>query len=252
MIDSAYLLPITPSSHITTFYGHNKKSILDRTDQIQKAAQEYIPKRDERARSLLNAARFDLALKEAMLIQALAPTSSTGYLRAADVFQSQGQHYKAVVVCEKALEIVPPTDPSYAKLKTNRIQALNVSDKRIDFITQLFPGIVMTYIIPLLCENVKWNHSNGCPYLYVSRRWRQLISYCNMLEYQITLHEYFPSWDQFSELMQFAPHVKVLSINNDSDMVSDTHAILVSNPQYPNLKTLEYTGMCRFTKELGF
>ncbi|CDH60786.1 predicted protein [Lichtheimia corymbifera JMRC:FSU:9682] len=217
-MNAAHVMPLTPASKISTFHNHTEKQRNNVKKEISKAAREFIIIHDDRARTFLNTAQLALALKEATLMQTLYPASSMGYLRAADVFQAQGHHQEAVVVCEKGLAIVPPTDPGYTKLKAYRIQFMNASDKRIDFITQLFPDIVMTYIIPLLCGNVKWNHSTGCPYLYVSRRWRQLISDCNMLEYQITLHISFPKWDQFRELIQFAMHVKELIINDHSDM----------------------------------
>ncbi|CDH61003.1 predicted protein [Lichtheimia corymbifera JMRC:FSU:9682] len=147
-------MPLSPSSHITTFHGEDKNRISNVTNEITEVAQGLVAMRDDCAKGLLNTGQFDLALKEAGIVQALEPASSVGYLRAAAICQAQGRPQEAVVVCKKGLEIVPPTDPGYTNLKTVYMHAMESSTKRIDFLTQLPADIVATYIIPLLLDRM--------------------------------------------------------------------------------------------------
>lgn len=249
-LNTAHVMPLSPGSDITTFHGQDKNRISNLTKEIIEVAQELVATRDDCAKELSNTGQFELALKEAAIIQALEPASSVGYLRAADVYQAQGSPQEAVVVCKKGLEIVPPSDPGYTNLKTVHMHAMESSTKRIDFLTQLPADIVATYIIPLLLEKVRWDSSTGCSYLYVCQRWRQLMLECNLLEFQITFYKAYVTEKEVSELMKFAPHVKAIWMKDYCNQITSTHSSVILHGRFSNLKTWFYTGMC-FQKDIN-
>ncbi|KAI7874113.1 hypothetical protein K492DRAFT_200217 [Lichtheimia hyalospora FSU 10163] len=93
------------------------------------------------------------------------------------------------------------------------------SERRIDFISQLPAELAMRKLIPMLMDNDRLDPSVPCPYLYVSKLWRdRIIQSLDGLRFSIC-------WQQedqrCSELVQFAQHTKTLSIDCYEEWMSD-------------------------------
>ncbi|KAI7874050.1 hypothetical protein K492DRAFT_200265, partial [Lichtheimia hyalospora FSU 10163] len=118
------------------------------------------------------------------------------------------------------------------------------SDRRIDFIRQLPAEIVLTTLIPLFMYEGSLESSFPCPYLHVSKLWRDRIIQClDGLQFWILLEEEHND-EKCSELVQFAQHTKSLSIDCYAEWVTDL--LFVNN--FCSLKEIsidEFSDKCR-------
>lgn len=132
---------------------------------------------DQRAIGWTRCAKFEWALRDTATMQQLLPSSSRGYLREAWIYGQQGKQRDALALYDKVLRlgVVDTHDPDYHKLEQARMDAMQQDSKRIDFINQLQVDIVVTMLVPMFMNGVISDAATPCPYLYVSRRWRDLV-----------------------------------------------------------------------------
>ncbi|KAI7874303.1 hypothetical protein K492DRAFT_184089 [Lichtheimia hyalospora FSU 10163] len=96
------------------------------------------------------------------------------------------------------------------------------SGRRIDLISQLPAELAITKIIPMFMDDGRLDASVPCPYLYVSKLWRDRIIQCwGGLRFSIDCEEEDHNDKKCSELVQFAQHTVALSVNHYEEWMSD-------------------------------
>ncbi|KAJ8657634.1 hypothetical protein O0I10_006700 [Lichtheimia ornata] len=212
----------------------NSKQIEAATDIIQQSASRLYSALHDRAKLLANSAQFEAALRDAAAMQTIRPTSALGYLCEGDVLCQQGRSEAAVAIYDKGLEVSSSSsDPHYHDLQQQRIAAKTMSNKRIDFISQLPMDVVSTYIVPRFMPTVL-SSTGYCPYLHVSDTWQQRI-----LEHGLSIevdYELRTFREGHEQLVQFAPYVTSL----DLIVRMNKHLVhLFSRAKFSSLKKLK-------------
>ncbi|KAJ8658017.1 hypothetical protein O0I10_006288 [Lichtheimia ornata] len=233
---------VSPVPSIASSVQQRDTSISATTKAIDQLACQFMTKLNERATAFANGANFDLALRDAALMRVITPTSSLGYLKAGTIYQQQGRQQQAASMYEKGLAMVPSSDECYADLQKGHADAESAANNRVDFITQLPLEIVVSAILPLLFDECM-EADTPCPYLYVSRTWRQRMLACNNLSfYHEELHEGPPG--HMRELKRFSHHVKTLSMESGWMDVLENSLSIFDTCKFPNLTklTIKYYG----------
>ncbi|KAJ8652610.1 hypothetical protein O0I10_011756 [Lichtheimia ornata] len=131
---------------------------------------------EERSFALLKCAQFDTALRDTNAILKLDPTLALGYLLKGKLYSYHGQQRKAIQVFDQGLTMAGGMDDDeqqhYQQLLKARADAEMMQQKGMDFISKLPLDVVSTSIVPLLMDDVIWSQRKPCPYLQVSRSWR--------------------------------------------------------------------------------
>ncbi|KAJ8657995.1 hypothetical protein O0I10_006266 [Lichtheimia ornata] len=233
---------VSPVHSIASSVQQRDTSILATTKAVDQLACQFMAKLNERATAFANGANFDLALRDAALIRVITPTSSLGYLKAGTIYHQQGRQQEAASMYEKGLAMVPSSDECYADLQMGHANATNAGNKRVDFITQLPFEIVASAILRLLFDECM-EADTPCPYLYVSRTWRERKLVCNNLSFHHEeLHEGHPG--HMRELKRFSHHVKTLSMESGWMDVLENSLSIFDTCKFPNLTklTIKYYG----------
>ena len=105
----------------------------------------------------------------------------------------------------------------YTKLK----RVKGDTERRIDFIIQLPNDIVFTMLIPMIMDNGEVDSRIHCPYIHVSKQWRDRIVECYG-GLHFTLHWEGHNTDMCAQLARFAPYAKSLDIIWNKGWVNDT------------------------------
>ncbi|KAJ8658010.1 hypothetical protein O0I10_006281 [Lichtheimia ornata] len=200
-----------PFPAISSSLQQRDTTISTATKEITQLTCQLMENLNRRSTALANGANFDLALRDAAVMRVIIPTSSLGYLKAGNIYQQRGQHKEAVSMYEEGLLNVPSGDQCYTNLEKGHADAANAAYNSIDFISQLPLDIVESKILPLVFHDYKLEADTPCPYLYVSRTWRQRIQQCNNLSFHINRLPIDQPF-QFRELERFSAHVKTLSM----------------------------------------
>lgn len=208
------LHPLPP---LSMHQGQDDTIMATTSDTITKLASQLIEPLDTRAKALANGAQFDLALRDAAMMRALAPTSALGYLRAGSIYQQQGHQQAAMNMYKQGLMAVDPTNPWYSRLKTSYAAALEVQEKRVDFMSKLPADIVSMAIIPLLFESYELRQDTVCPHFNVCRTWCQRILANNAFHF--LLHDGGCVDDPAYDLLPYSPHFKTLTVAHRQDWV---------------------------------
>ncbi|CDS06441.1 hypothetical protein LRAMOSA08969 [Lichtheimia ramosa] len=181
--------------------------------KLQQSPESALSALDQRAMTLTKTASFDSALDNAKTMQQLSPTSALGYLREALIYSEQGKQRHVIDICNQALHVVNTKDVHYAALQQAKMDAEQQQAKCIDFISQLPADIVITTLIPMFitqCDAL--DGCQPCPYLYVSRVWRdRVIQSVNGLYFYIKKEN---DENTCPEVIKFAQHIKFLCISN--------------------------------------
>ncbi|KAJ8658032.1 hypothetical protein O0I10_006303 [Lichtheimia ornata] len=225
-------------------FGYCRESTISTaTKDIDQLACQLMEKLNERSTAMANGGQFQLALRDAEAIQFIYPSSSLGYLRAGTIYQQQGRQKEAVAIYQEGLVNVPSSDACYTSLQMQQADASNAANKRIDFISRLPLELVASGILPLVFHRCKLEADVPCPYLYVSRTWRQRILNCNNLSFRLN---YGPmnSTLQFRELERFAPHVKKLRMDARRAVSYEDPLLIFGDFHFLNLThfNLNYAG----------
>ncbi|KAJ8652390.1 hypothetical protein O0I10_011970 [Lichtheimia ornata] len=217
----------------TAQHGNDGNRIATATETLQQTAHQFVKVLNERAKLLANSAQFERALRDAAAIRTISPGSGFGYLCMGDVYCQQGHHAAAISIYDRGLEAVPESDAYYHQLQQHRMTAINISNKRVDFISQLPLDIVIINIIPRI-EPKLYSHSLYGP-LYVSRTWRErFLQHPDGLDYHFDDAEatFKAGHDQ---LVRFAPYVQSLDVSmKDVDLDE-----LFSRAHFSSLKVLD-------------
>ncbi|CDH60782.1 predicted protein [Lichtheimia corymbifera JMRC:FSU:9682] len=209
-------IALHPLPHVSMYQGQGDTILTTTSNAITTLATQLIEQLDTRAKSLANGAQFDLSLRDAALIRALAPTSALGYLRTGYVYQQQG----------------PSTDDGYRLLETSCAAAMEAEANVIDFMSELPADIVSMTIVPFLFENYKLRHNSVCPYFYVCRTWRERILANNVFHFHL-FRKYgldCPDYD----LLPCSPHFKRLTMVQRQDW-----AQILNEKPWPRLTHLD-------------
>ncbi|KAI7874676.1 hypothetical protein K492DRAFT_199799 [Lichtheimia hyalospora FSU 10163] len=96
------------------------------------------------------------------------------------------------------------------------------SERRIDFISELPAELTITKLIPMFMDNDRLDSSVPCPYLHVSKLWRDRIIQCfGGLRFSIYQEQEDHKDQRCTELVQFAQHTMALSIHYYEEWMSD-------------------------------
>ncbi|KAI7874292.1 hypothetical protein K492DRAFT_211654 [Lichtheimia hyalospora FSU 10163] len=181
--------------------------VTDSTTQLEQCVQTILSFLKDRALGLIQCANFEAAIRDATVMQHIAPSSALGYLQAAKVHSIEGKQRNVMAICDRGLELVNKNDPGYKQLEQAKAVAQQCDRKRIDFMCQLPIDIVVTVLAPLLVETL--DAKTPCPYLHVSPLWRDRIIAANDgLHFKITSDKDGP----WSQLDTFSQHTKALHV----------------------------------------
>ncbi|KAJ8652606.1 hypothetical protein O0I10_011752 [Lichtheimia ornata] len=152
--------------------------VTDSTLRIRECLTRLTSLLEERSLALLKCAHFDTALRDTNAILKLDPTRALGYLLQGKLYAYYGQQQKAIEVFDQGLTMARGTDDgeqqrNQQQLLTAKADAELMQQKGVDFISKLPLDVVSTSIVPLLMDDEKWNLRKPCPYLQVSKCWRE-------------------------------------------------------------------------------
>ncbi|CDS06455.1 hypothetical protein LRAMOSA08983 [Lichtheimia ramosa] len=204
--DSSQLPTLTASTEEYKDLAYNS------TTKAQQSPESALSTLDLRSIALTKTANCDSALDNAKTMQQLSPTSALEYMREAMIYSEQGKQRHVIDICNQALRMVDPKDVHYGALQQTKMDAEQQQVKCIDFISQLPVDIVITTLIPMfITECDALDGCQPCPYLYVSRVWRdRVIQSVNGLYFYI---ENENEENTYPEVMKFAQHIKSLCID---------------------------------------
>ncbi|CDH57673.1 predicted protein [Lichtheimia corymbifera JMRC:FSU:9682] len=195
---------------VATFTEKHAKIVHDSTTQLHQSLDSILSTLNRRAIALTDLANFESALRDADLMQQLAPSSALGYIREATIYSDQGKQRDVIDVCSKGLSMVDTKDPGYTMLQHLKATAEQQDNKRIDFISQL-PADLVTKLIPMFMDDSWLSPSQPCRYLYVSKVWHDcIVKSPDGLRFLIEEEKK----DPLSQVVQFAQHTKVLNISS--------------------------------------
>lgn len=230
---------------INSHHQQREVTISTTTEAIAQLSCQLMENLNRRSTALANGANFDRAFRDAALMQAISPTSSLGYMQAGYIYQQQGRHEEAAAIYEKGLTSVPSSDNGYTNIQLQHEDARNQASKRIDFISQLPLEIVVSALLPLVFHNYRIAADTRCPYLYVSRTWRQRVVQCNSLSFHN--HERMSSSVfQFREVERFSAHTKKLSLQAGRTVSYEDPLLIFNRCQFPNLTNLSI--LCTYAR----
>ncbi|CDH54785.1 predicted protein [Lichtheimia corymbifera JMRC:FSU:9682] len=216
---------------VTAQCGNDGNRIATATESLQQVAYQFAQVLNERAQLLANSAQFDTALRDAAAIRTILPGSGLGYLCMGDVHCQQRRYAAAISIYDQGLQAVTESDQYYQQLQQHRLTAININNKRVDYISRLPLDIVITNILPRLHQVLSSDFL--CEYLYVSRAWQErFLHQPNGLEFDFGQEEY--SFHRgHDQLVRFAPYVQKLRGNVFDDAKLED---LFSRARFSNLK----------------
>ena len=194
----------------------NHHSPLERiehvTTEIQQCRRRLLKLLHDRATASAACAKFEMALCDAAEMRNIMPSSPMGYLCRGDIYRLQGRQQAAISAYNKGLALSSTWSHDHGRieelLQCNKEDAKHQWRKRIDFITQLPLDIVTSYIIPMLLGDKPLVVQEPCPYLYVSRGWRErIVLGQGGLKFHVRHLD-----DANNQLVRFAPYVGTLLI----------------------------------------
>ncbi|KAI7874852.1 hypothetical protein K492DRAFT_183494 [Lichtheimia hyalospora FSU 10163] len=194
---------------------------------------------EKRSRALALCAAFDTALRDATVIQSLKKSWTIGYQCAGDVYVRQGRHVAAVKEYTKGLANLTVPDPQLERSICIAKEALN---KKMDPIGLLPEEVVVTNVIPRLMGSESLHSSEPCPYLYVSRVWRDRILQSDCLSFRLSTSVQEGTdndQEQHTELIRFAPFIRLLYVEQESN---DNPYFILARATFQNLRKLYIQG----------
>lgn len=166
-----------------------------------------------RSKALALVASFDAALRDAAVIQSLNTLSAIGYQCAGDVYLQQGRQLAAINEFTKGLANMAVPD---SQLEKSIHVAKEHLSKKMDHISLLPEEVVVTNIIPRLMGHQTLHSSKPCPYLYVSRIWRERVLQYDHLSFRLSRDnkdsDTTDEIQQHAELIRFAPFTESLHV----------------------------------------
>ncbi|CDH57696.1 predicted protein [Lichtheimia corymbifera JMRC:FSU:9682] len=97
--------------------------IAESTCAIAITIHQLLQQLNDRAKSLTACAQYDLALKDAAVMREMAPRSCLCYLRACDVYSSQGRQREVIDMCKRGLFAISHDDPDFQQLRVIKSEA---------------------------------------------------------------------------------------------------------------------------------
>lgn len=153
--------------------------IAHATTEIRDCKQRLVNLLCDRATASAACADFETALRDTDEMRVLMPSSPLVYLCQGDIYRQQGRQSAAIKVYCIGLALSATSsdrDPRiFERLQDNIKAAAYDCNKTIDFVTQLPEDIVTCFIIPMIMGDDRLHQQEKCPYLYVSRSWRERI-----------------------------------------------------------------------------
>lgn len=226
---------------VTAQHDNAGNRIAAATETFQRTVSEMVQALNDRAWLLANSAQFNAALRDVAAIRTILPRSGLGYVATRGVYCQQGRYAAAVAMYDQGLKAVPESDPYYQHLQQHRLTAININNKRVDFISRLPLDIVITNIVPRMEHRCYSDLPSE--YLYVSHAWQErFLQQPNGLDFHFGTEEDTFKTGHF-QLARFAPYVqKLLGVISGHAELKD----LFSRGHFSNLKKLvlycEYGG----------
>ncbi|KAJ8658023.1 hypothetical protein O0I10_006294 [Lichtheimia ornata] len=206
--------------------GKYTKLVQDSTVHLQQPIDSIMSTLNDRAIGLSKCVNFIAALQDAKLMQHLSPASALGYLREASIYCDQGKQHHVIDICNKGLNMALTKDSDYAILQQAKNHAEECHATCIDFIRQLPLDLVISLLVPMFVEDDCMDGLKPSPALYVSYLWRErIIQSLGGLRFWIRSE----GGKTLAALMEFAPHIKVLAIQQYTkgtwlgDLIGDNH-----------------------------
>ncbi|KAJ8658055.1 hypothetical protein O0I10_006326 [Lichtheimia ornata] len=191
--------------------------VNDATTQLPQLIESILSTLNRRAIGLSKLANFEAALRDAKVMQQIAPSSAFGYLCAASIYNAQGKLRQVIDICNKGLNAIDTNDPAYVTLQLAKEDAEHHASKHVDFIKQLPVEVVTTTLIPMLANDLPLPSLTPCPYLHVSNLWRDyILQSTNGLRFETGDKEEEEDPEKCSQLIRFSRHIKSLHVRRYS------------------------------------
>ncbi|KAJ8657599.1 hypothetical protein O0I10_006663 [Lichtheimia ornata] len=205
-----------PHEHVAPIEDNedHEKPAYDTTTLVHEALESALSNLDRRVLTMSNGVNLDAPFRDADMIRGSRSDLALAYVYAATIYSQQGKQRHVIDICDHGLRDVDTKDTHYAMLQRLRQDAVQRENIRIDPIKQLPYEILSTSLIRIIMEDGEpLDSSIPCPYLYVSKEWRECIIQClGGLRFR-TGHRQMENLEQWSQISIFARHIKSLCIS---------------------------------------
>lgn len=245
MTDIVNLAAIYQSPLVTVHHGEDLATCIQATThRAQQLVAALVDILDERASLLSESAQFTLALRDSHMMRAMMPISPKGYLRAIQIYHEQGRQSAALSLCHEGLGRFNDTTSAYDQLVAWKEKVEKANSKRVDFISNLPLDVVVTHIVPrILDDDAVLGSSKACPYLYVSRTWRErFLLRPDGLDFTMEYKKPLSLAQGHDQLIRFAPFVTSLRVGHCKGTKHHKLSDLFSRAKFQSLTHLEVSG----------
>ncbi|KAI8142957.1 hypothetical protein BJV82DRAFT_684842 [Fennellomyces sp. T-0311] len=176
------------------------------------------------------------AFQDAQALMHCEPHNSSGYLYASALWSVRANAKQALIVVEKGIHEVSPTDPHYSLLEQHRKWAKERLQIRFDILADspydIFCAIVTHLNIDSLCESLVVSHTWRSKLLECPDPWRHL-----MVDRKLVLGQILPS-PSGSILPLVAQHNEHLTLFGRFPRMNDKYLGLIEADKFPHLRSL--------------
>lgn len=226
---------------ITVDYREHASLIAESTCAIGIAIRQLLQQLNDRAISLTACVQYDLALADAALMREMAPRSCLGYLRACNVYSSQGRQWAVIDMCNQGLAAATADeDPTgYHQLQVIKHEAMDIISRRVDFVSMLPFDIVACNLLPRIMDSIMpFNSNRRSPLFYVSRAWHQrILQASDGLAFYARTSNNQVLKEGHHHLLRFAPFVTRLDVDGKAPGLGDFWAHHGGGPSLCDLFT---------------
>lgn len=200
---------------ITVDHCEHAILITELTCAIGNGIRQLLQQLNDRAVSLTACVQYDLALQDAAIMREMAPRSCLGYLRACNVYSSQGRQWAVIDMCNQGLAAVAHDDPGYHQLQAIMDDAKEITSRRVDFLSKLPLDIVACNLTPRIMDSIMpFNSNKRSPLFYVSRAWHQrILQVTDGLTFYAKTSNIETLTEGHHHLLRFSPFVTRLDVH---------------------------------------
>ncbi|KAJ8657579.1 hypothetical protein O0I10_006643 [Lichtheimia ornata] len=208
-----------PHEHVapTEENEDHEEVVYDATTFVHESLESVVSILNRGVLTLSSGVNLVAALRDADMVQGYRSCLAPTFVYVATMYSQQGKQRHVIDICDQGLQVVDTQDTHYAMLQRLRQDAVQRENIRIDPIKQLPFDLLSTSLIRILMEDDEPLDSvEPCPYLYVSKVWRECIIQClGGLRFR-TGHQQMENLEEPSQISIFARYTKSLCISYHS------------------------------------